>query len=60
MLDKISDGSIAPSELCGVVLNILHSSAVLVKRRIDSVKVLAVQMLLRPTEGIGKTVNMKH
>jgi hypothetical protein len=34
--------------------------ALFVKRRIKSVEILAVQMILRNAEGIGETINMKY
>jgi hypothetical protein len=36
------------------------STAAFVKRRVDRVEVFAVEVVLRDSQGIGNTVNMKH
>ena len=41
-------------------LILLHLTAALVKRGVDRVEILAVEIVLRDAEGIGNAVNMKH
>ena len=38
---------------------VFHLAAALVKGRIEGVEILAVQLLLRDAEGVGKTINME-
>ena len=41
-------------------LILLHLTAALVKRGVDRVEILAVEIVLRDAEGLGETVNMKY
>ena len=41
-------------------LTLIHLPTALVKRGVDRVEILAVEIVLRDAEGIAETINMKH
>ena len=56
--DKSSPSAL-PMGLAAYLI-LLHLTAALVKRGVDRVEILAVEIVLRDAEGVGNTVNMKY
>ena len=43
-----------------LILAVFHLAAALVKRRVASIEILRIKIILRYAESVGNTVNMKY